>query len=423
MASTFPADLFDPARRDFLLAGAGALTAMAIFPELSVARSLRGADPLNVALVGCGRQGRAIIGELQKIENVKIVAVCDTDESRASGAARRVEGAEVFTDHKAMLDKRKDIAAVVVATPTHLHRQPVVDCLSAGKHVYCEAPMAHTMEDAKAIAAAASAAGKLVTAIGHEGRSNPVYQLARTFFRSDAVRDVIACSAHQYQKTTWRFPGSDARREADANWRLNPELSLGLPGEWGSHQFDVAHWYLDELPVSVRGGGAVRFHADGRTVADTVHAELLFKEGVRMQYDASLCTSYLGRAETFRGINATIRLAWSHGWMFKEADAPTQGWEVYANRQQFHNDEGITLIAGATKLAEQGKLKEGVGLPHPSLYYSLWDFAEACVKGKAPTVSAAAALKTTAVAIAAAEACAKGTEVKIDAAIAGSKSS
>jgi hypothetical protein len=50
--------------------------------------------------------------------------------------------------------------------------------------------------------------------------------------------------------------------------------------------------------------------------------------------------------------------------MFKEADAPTQGWEVYANRQQFHNDEGITLIAGATKLAEQGKLKEGVGLPH-----------------------------------------------------------
>ena len=75
-------------------------------------------------------------------------------------------------------------------------------------------------------------------------------------------------------------------------------------------------------------------------------------------------------------------MAWSHGWMFKEADAPTQGWEVYANRQQFHNDEGITLIADATKLASQGKLKQGVGLPHDSLYYSLFDFLKAISEGE-----------------------------------------
>jgi hypothetical protein len=88
-----------------------------------------------------------------------------------------------------------------------------------------------------------------------------------------------------------------------------------------------------------------------------------FDDG-RLDYNATLANSYEGMHELFRGTNASIKLAWSHGWMFKEADAPTQGWEVYANRQQFHNDEGITLIAGATKLAEQGKLKEGVGLPY-----------------------------------------------------------
>ena len=70
----------------------------------------------------------------------------------------------------------------------------------------------------------------------------------------------------------------------------------------------------------------------------------------------------------FCGSNASIKLAWTAGWMFKEADAPTQGWEVYANRQQYFNDEGITLIADATKLASQGKLKEGIGLQNDSIY-------------------------------------------------------
>jgi hypothetical protein len=60
--------------------------------------------------------------------------------------------------------------------------------------------------------------------------------------------------------------------------------------------------------------------------------------------------------------------------MFKEVDATTLGWEVYALRQQFHTDEGIILIADATKLAAQGQLKAGIGLPYSSLYYALGDF-------------------------------------------------
>jgi len=133
-----------------------------------------------------------------------------------------------------------------------------------------------------------------------------------------------------------------------------------------------------------------------------------------MQYTASLCNSYLGRYELFRGSNAAVKLAWTHGWMFKEADAPTQGWEVYANRQQFHNDEGITLIAGATKLAEQGKLKDGIGLPYSSTYYGLWEFVSSITTNKPPTCDAAAALRATAISIAAAQAVATNSEIKID---------
>jgi hypothetical protein len=74
--------------------------------------------------------------------------------------------------------------------------------------------------------------------------------------------------------------------------------------------------------------------------------------------------------------------------MFKESDAATQGWEVYATRQQFGGDEGIVLIADATQLAAQGLLKEGVGLEHPPLYYAIADFFKS-IDEKAPVAATA----------------------------------
>jgi len=407
----------DLSRREFVAAGAAGLAATAILPSLQAYGAgigLSAAEPLKVGIVGCGRQGRVIITELQKIDGVTIIAVCDTDQTRADNAAKRVNGATAYSSVAAMLDKAKDLNAVIIATPTHLHKEPALAALQAGKHVYCEAPLAHSIADAKAIAAGAAAATKAVFAVGFEGRSNPIYKLARSFYRSESVKDSVSIEATQNNKTTWRFPGTASIKEQAANWRLDKAVSLGLAGEWGSQAFDVAMWYTDKVPVSVRGRGSIRVHSDGREVADTVACELTFADGLAMQYTASLCNSYLGRYELFRGSNAAVKLAWTHGWMFKEADAPTQGWEVYANRQQFHNDEGITLIAGATKLAEQGKLKDGIGLPYSSTYYGLWEFVSSITTNKPPTCDAAAALRATAISIAAAQAVATNSEIQID---------
>jgi predicted dehydrogenase len=404
-------------RREFLIQSAGALGAMAILPDLSAAAPRRHA-PLKVGLIGAGRQGRAIVVELQKIDGLTIAAMCDTDESRLNAGVRRAPGAQPYPDHRALLDN-KDVQAVFIATPTHQHTAIALDAIAAGKHVYCEAPLAHTVDDCRRLAAAAATA-RTTFAVGLEGRSNPVYQLARTFYRSDSVREPVAIEAQNYQKTSWRFAASGPDREKEVNWRLDPQVSLGLAGELGVHQFDVMHWYTDKYPQSVRGGGAVRAYDDGRTIADTARCELVFPAGgggLVGAWNASLGNSYGGRFEVFRGVNAAIKLAWSHGWMFKEADAPTQGWEVYANRQQFHNDEGITLIAGATKLAEQGKLKEGVGLPHPSLFYALSDFVKAASEGGHVACDAAAGARSTIVAILAARAVAEGASVQIDPAL------
>jgi predicted dehydrogenase len=215
---------------------------------------------------------------------------------------------------------------------------------------------------------------------------------------------------------------SDASRDREANWRLDDELSTGLAGEQGSHQIDVVDWYTEEIPESIIGAGSIRLHNDGRKVADTISLMLRYKAGWSMTYNASLANSFQGAHEIFRGTNAAIKLGWTHGWMFKEADAPTQGWEVYANRQQFHKDEGITLIADATKLASQGKLAAGVGLEHPSLYYGLWEFfasiaGDGGAGGKPAACDIDAGHRAAVLSILANQAVVSGSAVKVDPAV------
>jgi predicted dehydrogenase len=386
---------------------AGAVVAPALGESLGRLRAL-----VRVAVVGCGRQGRAIVAELASFEDAELVGLCDVEPRRLEAAQRRARDVQGYATHGELIEQAKP-DAVFVATPTHLHRGVVEDALSAGVAVYCEAPLAHTPEDARGIAAAARGAGVVFQA-GYLARSNPVYDLARSFFRSDSVRDVVSMQASRARKTSWRTPARTPEQDKLLNWRLDPAVTTGLAGEWGSHQFDVFHWYTDRYPVKVRGTGSIRLHEDGREIADTIALQLEFDRGEVATYNATLANSYEGQYELLRGTNAAIKLAWSHGWMFKEADAPTQGWEVYANRQQFHNDEGITLIAGATQLAEQGKLQEGVGLPQTSLWYGVESFLQSVAGGEPVKCTADDGLRSTIVGIKAHESVVSGSEVSID---------
>ncbi|GJQ28123.1 MAG: hypothetical protein HBSAPP03_00070 [Phycisphaerae bacterium] len=393
-------------RRGFLVSAAGAAAGLALLPETLPAAVRPSAGPVNLAIIGCGRQGRRLGIELiDKLgEGARVAAVCDLEERLARNLAGRARDAQVFTSYKELLDKAKDVQAVIVATPTHLHKAVALDSVAAGKHVYCEAPLAHTPEECAEIARAARGAST-VFAVGCEGRSNPIYQLARTFYKTDAVRDSVSVYAQDHAKTTWGRPG---------DWWLDPATSIGLPGEKGVQQFDVAHWYRGSYPKEVEARGSIRLHQDGREVPDTVRATLRWADGVELHYDATIANSFGGRHETFFNTNAAIKLAWTHGWMFKEPDSPQLGFEVYANRQQFHNDEGITLIADATKLAAQGKLKEGVGLPNLSHYYALNDFLAAVSTGRAPACTASEGARATMVAIRVNEAVKKGGTLTFD---------
>jgi predicted dehydrogenase len=402
-------------RRTFVAQTAGALISVALLPEFAFAAPARRGAARRIALIGCGRHGRLILDELQKLDAVEVAAVCDPVASRVQAGLDRAAGATGFADHRALLASGSGIEAVIVATPTHLHRAIVVDSLGAGMHVFCEAPLAATVADCRAIVAAAEAAAAngVIFQGGLYARSNPLYRRAWSLARTDSVRDVVSMHAQHHRKTSWRFPAPERGLERATNWRLDPDVSIGLPGELGTHQFDVASWFRGRPPRRVSGSGTTRLHHDGRDIPDTVALSLDWDDGVVMQYQATLANSHGGEFEVIHGTHAALRLAGTHGWMFKEADAATQGWEVYATRQQFQGEDGIVLAADATQLAAQGRLGAGAGLEHPPLYYALADFVRSFAEGADVSCTAVDAATSTIVGIAAHQAVTSAAPIDI----------
>src|SRR6185436_7528695 len=142
--------------------------------------------------------------------------------------------AETATDWKRVIES-PGVEAIVVATPTPAHREIAVAALQAGKHVYCEAPIAASIDDARAIAAAAAGARGLVFQGGLQGRSNSLYRHVLQFVKSGVLGDVAAVHAQWNRKDSWRRAAPAPERERALNWRLDP-ASPGLMGEIGIHQ-------------------------------------------------------------------------------------------------------------------------------------------------------------------------------------------
>jgi predicted dehydrogenase len=359
-------------RRDFLRGGSLA-TIMAMMGGVQIrAEDAKPADaaapekkrglgpPINCGVIGCGVQGRNLITMLGRLPNAPVIGVCDSYAAflrRGKEAAGKAEG---YADYKQLL-ANKDVKAVFIATPTPLHKEITLAALAAGKHVYLEAPMAHTIEDARVIAKAAKAAEKCNFQVGHYMRSEPQRNFMLPYMRAGTIGKPVMVRAQWNKKQTWRRSSPNPDREKDLNWRLNRATSAGLLGEIGIHQIDVVNWFFNELPVSVSGTGGIlgpKTHTDdGRDVPDTVHAFFEYKNGMSLQYDASLCNSFEGEYQVFYGSDSAILLRGSmledsSAWMFKEVDAPMLGWEVYAKKEQFYKETGIVLKVGSTKQKE-----------------------------------------------------------------------
>lgn len=366
------------------LLGHGPLIAEAI-PRAEPAVRAAAVAPVRCGLIGYGAWGREIADTMSRLGDAELAVVSDTYPVMRTRAERDIAGVTTEADYRAVLDD-PSIPAVLVATPTHLHTQIVLDALEAGKHVYCEAPMAASVDEAQAMArAAADVEGQQAFLVGHLYRYEPQYRSVFQFIRSGALGTPTMARAQWHAKESWRRTSPNADRERALNWRLDPTVSLGLAGEQSLHAVDYASWLFDARPTSVTGFGQLMLWDDGRELPDTVQAVYAFPNNVHLVFDATLTSSFDRTHELFYGRDSTILLRDSKAWMFKEVDAPMLGWEVYARKDQFYTEKGIALVANATQLdALDLKPTDPIPGAETPLWYTLQAFLDNIAFGPYP---------------------------------------
>src|SRR4051812_40896376 len=127
-------------------------------------------ERLNIAIIGAGGQGGSNLGNVARTEN--IVALCDVDDERAAAAYRAHPNATRYADYRQMFDRQRNIDAVVVSTPDHSHFLPTMLALRAGKHVYTEKPLTHSVWEARQIKEEAARHPRVATSMGNQGTAN-----------------------------------------------------------------------------------------------------------------------------------------------------------------------------------------------------------------------------------------------------------
>jgi len=367
--------------------------------EAAAAEESKPAGPkVKVAVIGLGAWGRELLTTLAQVPQADVAGICDTYRAALPRAGKLAPGATPAEDPQALFSN-KDIKAVIISTPTHKHKDLVLAALKAGKHVYCEAPLAHTIEDARAIALAAKATPLVIFQAGLQMRCDKQRHFLRPFIRSGALGQAVMARAQWHKKQSWRTVAATPEREQELNWRLNKDVSLGLAGELGIHPIDQAGWFFDAEPIAVRGFGSVSFWKDDRSVPDTVQVLLEFPGGVFMNYNATLANSFDNDYEMLYGSDAAVMMRDGKAWMFKEVDSPLLGWEVYASKQTFYKETGIALVADASKSVPAAGQQTQETVTNTSLSQALTTFLRNAADLSAAVEDATAALGDDPVAI------------------------
>ena len=286
-------------RRSFLK-HAGLAAAATRFPLLARAQAQEGAarrvgpnDTVQIALIGAGGRGQAITRNALTLPGVKLMAVADCYDGRLAHA-KELFGADVMTtrDYKEIL-ARKDIDAVVIATPDHWHRQAALDSMAAGKDVYCEKPMIHEYADGPLMIEGAKRHNRILQ-VGSQRVSNIAYAKAKELLASGAIGKLNMVQAHwdrnsaqgawEYtvpldagtQTCDWpRFEGSAPKHAWDPErffqWRKYKDYGTGVAGDLFVHLFSGTHFITGSHgPTKAYATGGLRFWNDGRDVPDVL---------------------------------------------------------------------------------------------------------------------------------------------------------
>jgi predicted dehydrogenase len=280
-------------RRTFIRGSVAAMALPVFVPGSSLGDEKKAAsERITLGFIGVGTQNRGHLRYFLGQKDVQVLAVCDVDTTRREHAKKTVEehygkdqkngqykGCAGYNDFRELL-ARKDIDAVVIATPDHWHAIPVLEACRVGKDVYCEKPLTLTIHEAKAMIDAVRKYDR-VFQTGSQQRSSPEFRLACELVRSGRIGKVKTVYVNVGGPSKWcdlpeeslepgldwnRWLGPAPKRPYNAilsprgvhqgfpNWRNYREYSGGMMTDWGAHHFDIAQWGLgmdDTGPVEI----------------------------------------------------------------------------------------------------------------------------------------------------------------------------
>ncbi len=315
-------------------------------------------QPINVALLGAGAQGQVLTDAMLRIPGLRFRAVCDIweeyNQKRVVNSLKRFKHEpNAYTDYREMLDKEKELDAVVVATPDFWHSQHAVDCLQAGKHVYCEKEMSNTLEGARKMVAAARETGKHLQ-IGHQRRSNPRYLHCYEKLLGEAklLGRIVTVNGQWNRAVTPDLGAPDRYAIPEPrlkqfgfknmhqfrNWRWYKGLGGGPIVDLGSHQIDVYSWYLGANPSAVTASGALLYY-DPKTHEwyDTVMVVYDYDTPLgpaKAYYQTQTTNGSQGYFENFMGDQGTLVISESElnygGKLYRDPNAPA--WDTWVQK-------------------------------------------------------------------------------------------
>ncbi len=282
-------------RRDFLKTGAAAASGIVgagTFSAPAFAKSTSPNEKLDIAMVGVGGKG---FDNVRSVQRENIVALCDVDEERAGKAFDLISNAKRYSDYRTMLEKEnKNIDAVVVTTPDHVHIPVTMMALGMGKHVYCEKPLGHNVREVRMVTECAKKAG-LATQLGNTNHSSSNYRGIAELVKAGTLGDVK--EVHIWCDNEWdpaprvakkastlsprdRWPSDTPAVPENLNWNLwlgpapvrpyhpayHPiswrgwwDFGNGRLGDMGCHLIDLPFMALDlTSPLTVEAQGPHR---------------------------------------------------------------------------------------------------------------------------------------------------------------------
>jgi predicted dehydrogenase len=350
-------------RRAFLGASGAALGLM-IVPRhvLGGPSQVAPSERLNVAGIGAGGMGGGDIATVARL-GANIVALCDVDDDRAGGSFNAFPKARRYKDFRVMLDKEaKNIDAVTVGTPDHVHAVAAMAAVRAGKHVYCQKPMTHTLVECRKLTKAARAAG-VATQMGNQGHATEGARLTNEWLQAGIIGDVK--EVHVWSDRAGRLwkqgigrptetppvpPTLDWKlwlgpvRErpyhpayAPVSWRGWRDFGTGALGDMGCHIIDHPVWALRlGAPTAVEA----RATLDGSTL-----------EGDKPNFETYPIASIIYFEFPAREAMPAVRMTWYEGGLMPPAPAAMAAGErlpdngvlyVGDKGQMYHSSHGGT---------------------------------------------------------------------------------